>query len=130
VNTWSVVRYVDKLRTFVFAEETYESAVNDTVEDFFPEVTVDADSTVIVGVKFVSTFVDWGGSVPWFQILGKMPELRMMVKSFSIAYWNLWSVYFIISFRLPSTPQAFLGWRVCILSCSSFKVIGESSGFR
>jgi hypothetical protein len=27
------------------------------------------------------------------------------------------------------TPQAFLGWRVCILSCSSFNVIGESSWF-
>ena len=32
-------------------------------------------------------------------------------------------------FSFHSTPQAFLGWRVCILSCSSFNVIGESSGF-
>ena len=32
-----------------------ESAVED-----FSAVTVDADSTVIIGVKFVSTFVDWG----------------------------------------------------------------------
>uniref|UniRef100_A0A4W5KP45 Regulator of G protein signaling 19 n=1 Tax=Hucho hucho TaxID=62062 RepID=A0A4W5KP45_9TELE len=48
-----------------------------------------------------------------------MPELRMMLKSLSIAKWNLWSVYLIISLRIPSTPQAFLGWRVCILSCSS-----------
>ena len=37
----------------------YESAVNDNAEDF-PKVTVDAYSTVVIGVKFVSTFVDWG----------------------------------------------------------------------
>ena len=37
----------------------YESAVNDNAEDF-PQVAVDADPTVVVGVKFASTFVDWG----------------------------------------------------------------------
>ena len=43
----------------VFIEEMYESAVNDNAEDF-PKVTVDTYSTVVIGVKFVSTFVDWG----------------------------------------------------------------------
>lgn len=37
----------------------YESAVNDNAEDF-PKVAVDAYPTVVIGVKFVSTFVDWG----------------------------------------------------------------------
>ena len=43
----------------VFTEEMYESAVNDNAEDF-PKVAVDAYPTVVIGVKFVSTFVDWG----------------------------------------------------------------------
>ena len=43
----------------VFAEEMYKSAVNDNAEDF-PKVTVDGYSTVVIGVIFVSTFVDWG----------------------------------------------------------------------
>ena len=43
----------------VFIEEMYESAVKDNAEDF-PKVTVDAYSTVVIGLKFVSTFVDWG----------------------------------------------------------------------
>ena len=37
----------------------YESAVNENVEDF-PKIAVDAYSTHIIGVKFVTTFVDWG----------------------------------------------------------------------
>jgi hypothetical protein len=37
----------------------YESAVNDNAEAF-PKVAVDACPTVVIGVKFVSTFVDWG----------------------------------------------------------------------
>ena len=53
----------------------YESAVNDNAEDF-TKVAVEAYSTVVVGAKFVSTFVDWGD---WFHILRKMPELRMML---------------------------------------------------
>ena len=40
----------------VFIEEMYESAVNDNAEDF-PKVTVDIYPTVVIGVKFVSTFV-------------------------------------------------------------------------
>ena len=42
----------------VFTEETYESAVNDNAEDF-PKVAVDAYPVVVIGVKFLSTFVDW-----------------------------------------------------------------------
>ena len=42
----------------VFTEEMYES-VNDNAEDF-PKFAVDAYPTVVIGVKFVSTFVDWG----------------------------------------------------------------------
>ena len=44
----------------VFTEEMYKSAVNDDAEDF-PKVTVDTyPYTVVIGVKFVFTFVDWG----------------------------------------------------------------------
>ena len=43
----------------VFTEEMYESAVNDNAEDF-SKVAVDTYSTVVIGVKFVSTFLDWG----------------------------------------------------------------------
>ena len=43
----------------VFAEEMYDSGVNDNAEDF-PKVAVDAYPTVVNGVKFVSTFVYWG----------------------------------------------------------------------
>ena len=43
----------------VFIEEMYEPAVNDNAEDF-PKVAVDAYPTVVIGVKFVFTFVDWG----------------------------------------------------------------------
>ena len=70
----------------------YESAVNDNAEDF-PKVAVDAYPTAVIGVKFVSTFMDWGDQslVPHFW-----EELRMMLKSLNIANWNLWSVYFII----------------------------------
>jgi hypothetical protein len=51
----------------------YESAVSDNAEDY---------PTVVIGVKFVSTFVIGGGISPWVQILGKMPELKMMLKEF------------------------------------------------
>ena len=43
----------------VFTEEMNESAVNDNAEDFH-KVAVDAYPTVVFGVKFVSTSVDWG----------------------------------------------------------------------
>jgi hypothetical protein len=62
----------------------YESAVNDYAEDF-PKVAVDAYPTVVNGVKFVSTFVDWGDQ-PYFQILGKRPELRMMLNSLDVEF--------------------------------------------
>ena len=44
---------------YVFTEELYESSVNDKAEHF-PKVAVDAYPTVVIGVKFFSTFVDWG----------------------------------------------------------------------
>ena len=43
----------------VFAEEMYESAVNDNAE-LFPKFAVDTFPPVVSGVKFVSTFVYWG----------------------------------------------------------------------
>jgi hypothetical protein len=39
----------------------YGSAVNDNAEDF-PKVAVDAYPTVVNGVKFVSTFVEYARS--------------------------------------------------------------------
>ena len=61
----------------VFTEEMYKSVVNDNAEDF-PKVAV-VYPTVVIGVKFVSTL--WIGVIrPWFHILGKMPELRMLLK--------------------------------------------------
>ena len=69
----------------------------------------------------------WIGVIsPWLQILGNMPELRMMLKRLEFVVC-LFDNFMYCS--MPSTPQAFLGWRVCILSCSSFNVIGEFSGF-
>ena len=43
----------------VLAEEKYQSADNDNAEDF-PKVAVDGYPMVVIGVKFVSIFVDWG----------------------------------------------------------------------
>ena len=37
----------------------YESAVNNNAEDY-PKVAVDAYPTVVIVLKFVATFVDWG----------------------------------------------------------------------
>ena len=37
----------------------YKSAVNDNAQDF-PKVAVDAFPMVVIGVNFVSTYVDWG----------------------------------------------------------------------
>ena len=62
----------------VFIEEMYESAVNDNAEDF-PKVTVDAYSTVVIRSN-LSPLLWIGVICPWFQILGKMPELRMMLE--------------------------------------------------
>ena len=52
-------------RYVVFTGEMYESAVNDNAEDF-PKVAVDAYPTVVIVVKFLSTFVDWGSAVYYF----------------------------------------------------------------
>jgi hypothetical protein len=110
----------------VFTEEMYKSVINDNAEDC-PKVAFDAYPTVVLGSNLSPIL--WIEVISHrFQILGKIPELRMMLKSLSTADWNSWSIYFIISFRISSTPQAFLCWRVCILSCSSFNVTGESSG--
>ena len=43
----------------VFTEEMDEAAVNDYAEDF-PKFAVDTYPMVVIGVKFVSTFMDWG----------------------------------------------------------------------
>jgi hypothetical protein len=43
----------------VFTKEMYKSAVNDNAEDF-PKVAVDEYPMVVIGDKFVSTFVAWG----------------------------------------------------------------------
>ena len=56
----------------------YGSAVNDNAEDF-PKVAVDANPTVDIGVKFVSTFMDCGdqslvpniGECAWAEDDGK-----------------------------------------------------------
>ena len=66
----------------VFTVEMYESAVNDNAEDF-PKVAVDAYPMAVIGVKFVSTFVDWGDQslVP---NIGEDAALRIMLKSLSV----------------------------------------------
>ena len=78
----------------VFTDQMLKSAVNDTAKDF-SEIAADAYSTVIIGVKFVSTFVDWGDQtlVPHLREDARAED---NVEEFSIAYLNLWSVYFII----------------------------------
>ena len=43
----------------VFTEEMYESALNANAENF-PKVDVDSYPIVVIWIKFVSTFVDWG----------------------------------------------------------------------
>ena len=105
----------------------YKSAVNDNAEDF-PKVAGDAYPTEVIMVKFVSTFVDWGDQSLVPNIV-EDARAQENVEEFKNNHLNLWSVYVIISFSVPSTPQAFLGWRVCILSCSSFNVFGESGEF-
>ena len=48
---------ISHLLSTMFTLRNY--AVNDNLEDF-PKVAVDACPTVVIGVKFVSTFLDWG----------------------------------------------------------------------
>ena len=52
----------------VFTEEMSESSVDDTPGDF-SEFSADPYSTVIIGVRFVFTFVDW---VDWAVV----PNIR------------------------------------------------------
>ena len=40
-------------------DEMYQSDANDKADDF-PKVAAGAYLTVVIGVKFVSTFVNWG----------------------------------------------------------------------
>lgn len=58
--------------------------VYDDTEDF-PKVAVDTDPKVVTGVKFASTVLEQQCQF-WFQILGKIMELRAMFKSFSVVY--------------------------------------------
>jgi hypothetical protein len=44
--------YINFAQYIVFAEEMYESVVNDNADDF-PKVAVDAYPTVVIGVKLV-----------------------------------------------------------------------------
>jgi hypothetical protein len=77
--------------SFDLVPEVFPFPFNDNAENF-PKVAVDAYSPVVIGVELSPLL--WIGVIsPWFQILGMMPELRMMLKSLSIANWNLWSVY-------------------------------------
>ena len=62
-----VKRRFDIFSVHCFIEEMYESAVNDNAEDFL-KVAVDAYPSVAIGVKFVSTFVDWGDQSLVFNI--------------------------------------------------------------
>ena len=64
----------------VFIEEMYESAVNDNAEDF-PKVAVDEYHKVVIGVKFVSTFVDWGDQ-SWVPDIGEDARAKDDVKEF------------------------------------------------
>ena len=64
----------------VFTEEIHKSAVNDNAQDF-PKVAVDAYSTVVIGVKFVSSFVDWGDH-PLVPNIGEDARAKDDVKEF------------------------------------------------
>ena len=68
----------------VFTEDMYESAVNDNAEDF-PKVAVDAYPTLVIGVKFVSTFVDWGDQV----LVPNIGEDALSVSLFLIIFLSL-----------------------------------------
>ena len=65
----------------VFTEEMYKSDVNENAEDFH-KAAVDAYPTVVIGVKFVSTFVDWGDQslVP---NIGEVARAKDDVKEYS-----------------------------------------------
>ena len=82
----------------VFAEEMYESAVIDNAEDF-PKVAVDSYPILVIGVKFVSTFVDWGVQFLVTNI-GEYARAEDDIKEFK--YSQLEFVVCIFSFRIPS----------------------------
>ena len=90
----------------VFIEEMYESAVNNNAEDF-PKVTVDTYSTVVMG----GTFVDWGDQslVP---NIGEDARAKVDVKEIKYSQLEFVVCIFYNFMGIPSTPQAFLGWRV------------------
>ena len=71
----------------VFTEEMYESAVNDNAEDF-PKVDVDAYPMVVIGVKFVSSFKDWGDQslVP---DIGEIDRAKDYVKEFNYSQFEV-----------------------------------------
>ena len=50
--------YLTLSQYIVFTEEMHDSAVNDNAE-YFPKVAVYSYPPVVIGVKCVSTFVDW-----------------------------------------------------------------------
>ena len=43
----------------VFGKEVEKSSIHNTTENL-PQITVHTDASVVVRVKFVSVFVDWG----------------------------------------------------------------------
>jgi hypothetical protein len=80
----SVVRYFGKKPILHFLRTLFslrkESAVDDTAEDFFKIIPL-----YLSGSNLSSLL--WIGVIrPWFQILGKMPELRVMFKNSSFEF--------------------------------------------
>ena len=104
----------------VFIEEMYESAVNDNAEDF-PKVAVDAYPTVVITVKFGSTFVDWGDQslVP---NIGEYARAKDEVKEFK--YSQLEFVFCIFYHLIENTINTTgLFGLECLYYVQSFKVI-------
>ena len=80
------------------------------------------------GVKFVSTLVDWGNRA-LIPNIGKDDRDEDDVKVFKYSRLEFMVCIFYHLIEDTINTTGFLGWRVFILSCSSFKVIGESWGF-
>ena len=105
----------------------YESAVIDNAEDF-PKVAVDGYPMVVIGVKFVSTFVDWGDQT-LVPNTGEDARAKDDVKEFKYSQLEfVGCIFYHFIEDTFNTTGLFLGGGVCMVSCSSFKVIGESSG--
>ena len=112
----------------VFIEEMHESAVNDNAEDF-PKVAVD---TYPHGSYWGQMCLHFCGLGSFDRNIMEDTRTEDVVKELKYGQLDLWSVYLIISFIISGYHQhqrPFLGCRVCILSCSSFNIIGESSWF-